>query len=358
MMAGDSPEGGAIAAQPGSLPEQTPQPRARRSSPFARWEALLLLLLLAICGANAAASPYFLDLRNLLDSTQNFSEKSLLALGMALVILGRDIDLSIAAMVALCSTAMGWLATRGMGTVGLVGASLLCGTALGAFNGALVTRLRLPAIVVTIGTVSLYRGISFIVLGDGAYTVFPEGFDVLGQGYLFETIPYAFVLLLVLAAAFYVLLHRTPIGRSLYAYGQNPDAARYSGIAVDRHRFWFFTLNGTLSGLAAAFLTSRIGATRPNLALGWDLEVIAIVLLGGVGISGGTGRMSGVILASFVMGMLTFGLGLRNVPGIAMSIVVGSLLVVSVALPAIVKKVSARSVSRGHPATPARKERN
>jgi rhamnose transport system permease protein len=245
---------------------------------------------------------------------------------------------------------MGWLATQRVGTAGLVGASLLCGTALGMFNGALVTGLGLRAIVVTIGTVSLFRGISFIVLGDGAYTVFPAGFDVLGQGYLFEAVPYAFVVLLVLAAAFYVLLHRTRIGRSLYAYGQNPDAARYSGIAVDAHRFWFFTLNGALSGLAAAFLTSRIGATRPNMALGWDLEVIAIVLLGGVGISGGTGRMSGVILAIFVMGMLTFGLGLRNVPGIAMSIVVGALLVVSVALPAIVRKISARSargLSRG-----------
>jgi len=211
------------------------------------------------------------------------------------------------------------------------------------FNGLLVTRLGLPAIVVTIGTVSLFRGISYIVLGDGAYTVFPDGFDVLGQGYLFGVVPYAFVVLLVLAAASHVLLHRTRIGRSIYAYGQNPDAARYSGIDVDGHRFWFFTLNGTLAGLAAAFLTSRIGATRPNLALGWDLEVIAIVLLGGIGISGGTGRMSGVILAIFVMGMLTFGLGLRNVPGIAMSVVVGGLLIVSVALPALIKKISARS---------------
>jgi rhamnose transport system permease protein len=349
---GDQTEGGVIAARPGPRTEPTPQPapKARRSSPLARWESVLLLLLIAICAGNTAASPYFLDVQNLLDSTQSFSEKSILALGMAFIILGRDIDLSIAAMVALCSTTMGWLATWGVGTAGLLGASLCCGTALGMFNGALVTRLGLPAIVVTIGTVSLFRGISYIVLGDGAYTVFPEGFDVLGQGYLFGMVPYAFVVLLLLAAAGYVLVHRTRIGRSLYAYGQNPDAARYSGIDVDAHRFWFFSVNGTLAGLAAAFLTSRIGATRPNLALGWDLEVIAIVLLGGIGISGGSGRMSGVILAIFVMGMLTFGLGLRNVPGIAMSIVVGGLLIVSVALPAILEKISARSgrgVARG-----------
>jgi rhamnose transport system permease protein len=346
IAAGDAPEGGVLGAQPQPTLAPTPEPKRRRARLRARWEGVLVLLLLAICAANAAASPYFLDVQNLFDSTQSFSEKSMLALGMALVILGRDIDLSVAAMVALCATALGWLATKGVGTAGLLSASVLCGTALGMFNGALVTRLGLPSIVVTIGTVSLFRGISFIVLGDGAYTEFPEGFDVLGQGYLLGVVPYALLVLLGLAAAFYVLLHRTRIGRNVYAYGQNPDAARYSGIDVEAHRFWFFAVNGSLSGLAAAFLTSRIGATRPNLALGWDLEVIAIVLLGGVGIAGGTGRMSGVILAIFVMGMLTFGLGLRNVPGIAMSIVVGSLLLVSVALPAVIKKVSSRKSPR------------
>jgi rhamnose transport system permease protein len=317
------------------------EPKRWRASWLASYQSMLVLLLVVICAANAWASPYFLDVQNLLDSTQSFSEKSLIALGMALVIVGRDIDLSVAAMVALCSTAMGWLASHGVGTLGLVVASLCCGSALGMFNGALVTRLGLPAIVVTIGTMSLFRGIASITLGDGAYTEFPEGFELLGQGYLFEWVPYEFIALVVLAAIFCVLLHRTRIGRNLYAYGQNPDAARYSGIDVDAYRFWFFTLNGGLCGLAAAFLTSRVGATRPNMALGWDLDAIAIVVLGGVGISGGTGSMGGVILAIFVMGMLTFGLGLRNVPGITMSIVVGALLIVSVALPAIAKKIAA-----------------
>jgi rhamnose transport system permease protein len=340
---GDEPNPGVLAAKA----DDRRQPKRRHASLIARWESVLVLLLLAVCAANTLASPYFLDARNLLDSTQSFSEKSIIALGMALVIIGRDIDLSIASMVALCSTVIGWLATRGVGSAGLLGASILTGAALGMFNGALVTGFGQPAIVVTIGTVSLFRGISYIVLGDGAYTAFPDGFEALGQGYFLELVPYEFIVLLVLAAVFYVLLHRTRIGRNLFAYGQNPDAARYSGIGVDAHRFWFFTLNGAMSGLAAALLTSRIGATRPNMALGWDLEVVAIVVLGGVGIAGGTGRMSGVILATFVMGMLTFGLGLRNVPGIAMSIVVGGLLIVSVALPAVVRKITARRGTAG-----------
>lgn len=327
------------------------EPRRGGLAWLSRWESVLVLLLVAVCAVNSWASPYFLDLQNLLDSTQSFSEKSMLALGMALLILGRDIDLSVASMLALCSTLMGWLASQGVGTPGLLVSSVACGTALGMFNGALVTRLGLPAIVVTIGTVSLFRGIAFIVLGDGAYTTFPEGFDVLGQGYLFGRVPYEFLVLMALCVLFYVLLHRTRIGRSVYAYGQSPEAARYSGIAVNAHRFWFFSLNGAVCGLAAAFLTSRIGATRPNMALGWDLEVIAIVVLGGVGISGGSGRMSGVILAALLMGMLTFGLGLRNVPGIAMSIVVGTLLIVSVALPACAKKLALKLPRRAEPAS-------
>ena len=307
-----------------------------------RWEVVLVLLLIAIIGVNAAMTPYFLDLQNLFDSTQLFSEKAIMALSMTLLIIGGDIDLSVASIVALASTAMGWLAARGVGTPGLVVASLAVGTAAGMFNGAIITRFKVPAIVVTIGTISLFRGIPSVVLGDGAYTEYPEGFSALGQGYLFDLVPYAFAVFAVLAAAFTVLLHRTIVGRNLYAYGHNPEAARYSGIPVDAQRFWLFTLNGAMCGLASVFLTARVEATRPNLALGWDLEVIAIVVLGGVGILGGTGTMPGVVLAIFVMGMFTFGLSLHNVAGIIMSIVVGVLLITAVALPIIARKLAAR----------------
>jgi rhamnose transport system permease protein len=307
-----------------------------------RWEAVLVLILLVICALNAVASPYFLEIHNLFDSTQAFTEKAIIALSMTLVIIGRDIDLSVASIIALCSTTMGWLALHGVATPGLLAASVLVGAAAGAFNGLLTARLHVPAIVVTIGTMSLFRGISYVALGDKAYTAYPADFWVLGQGALFGLVPYEFLVFAVLAAAFTVVLHRTVIGRNLYAYGNNPDAALYSGIAVDAHRFWFFTVNGTMSGLAAAFLTSRIGATRPNMATGWELEVIAVVVLGGVSILGGSGTLTGVILAVFVMGMLTFGLGLLNVPGIMMSIITGLLLIVAIAAPLLVRKLAGR----------------
>lgn len=309
-----------------------------------RWETVLIVILIAICVVNSIASPYFLDLHNLFDSSQAFTEKAIVALSMTLVIIGRDIDLSIAAIIALCSTVMGWLATLGVGTAGLLAAGIIAGTAAGAFNGFIITRFRIQAIVVTIGTMSLFRGISYVVLGDAAYTSYPEGFEELGQGTLGGLVPYELLIFAVLAIGFTVTLHRTIIGRRLLAYGNNPAAALHSGIDVDAHRFWFFTVNGAMSGLASVLLTSRIGATRPNMATGWELEVIAVVVLGGVSILGGSGSLPGVILAVFVMGMLTFGLGLMNVPGIMMSIITGLLLIVAIAAPLVIGRIMARRV--------------
>lgn len=305
-----------------------------------RWETILALILLAICAINALASPYFLNPHNLFDSTQSFSEKAMIVLSMTLVIIGRDIDLSVAANVALCSTAMGWLALHGWSTSSLLLASILVGTVAGMFNGFVITWFKVPAIVVTIGTLSLFRGIAYIVLGDQAYTSYPANFWELGQGYLFGMIPYEFLVFLGFAVLFYVLLHRTIIGRNLFAYGNNPEAALYSGIQVNAYRFGFFTLNGAMCGVAAAFLTSRIGATRPNMALGWDMETIAMVVLGGVSIMGGSGTMLGVLLSVFIMGMLTFGLGLVNIPGILMTVVVGCLLIGAIATPIVARKLA------------------
>jgi len=301
--------------------------------PLMRWEGILLAILAAICVFNSFASPHFLNVYNLFDSTQSFTEKAIIALSMMMVIIARDIDLSVASIIVLTSTAIGWLATLGVGAPGLLLIGLLVGAAAGAVNGALITRFGVPAIVVTIGTMSLFRGISYIALGDGAFTSYPEGFSEFGQGYLFAMIPYEFIAFLVLAVLFGIGLHRTVFGRDLFALGNNPTGALYSGIDVDRYRFWLFTLNGLMSGLAGVLFTSRVGATRPNMAQGWELDVVAMVVLGGVSIMGGSGTVPGVVVSVFVLGMLTFGLGLLNVPGIMMTIVVGLLLIAAIAIP-------------------------
>lgn len=302
-------------------------------------EALLLLLLALVVGANSLLSPYFLDIYNLADSTQNFSEKAIIVLSMTLVIIGREIDISVASIIALSGVLMGAAAASGMDTWAVVAVGLASGALAGAVNGLLVTWLDLPSIIVTIGSMSLYRGIAFIILGDKAYTDFPESFEAIGQGYFFnELVPTQFIIFILLAAVAWLFLHNTVYGRRLYAIGNNPVAASYSGIRVNNYRFSLLTLNGLMSGLAAVLLVSRISTARPNMANAWELEIITIAILGGVSIFGGSGRIPGVILAVLLIGMVQFGMQLINIPGIIMSIVTGVLLILSLVLPIVLGK--------------------
>jgi len=313
-----------------------------RSAVFS-WEMLLVLVAIAIFVINSIASPYFLNAWSLSDLTFNFTEKGLIALAMAMLIIAGEIDLSVAAIIALASTLMGMALQAGADTPTLVligvGVGLLCG----AFNGVLVTRLGLPSIVVTIGTMSLFRGVAYIILGDQAYKGYPESFAFFGQGYVGWVISFELVLFLVAALVFWFLLHRTSFGRTVFAIGNNPIAAAFSGVRVERVKFILFCLTGLMSGIAAVLITSRLGSTRPSIAQGYELEVITMVVLGGVNILGGAGSILGVVLAAVIMGLVTFGLGLMNVPGIVMSIFIGLLLIVVIALPIIWNRLRERS---------------
>lgn len=297
------------------------------------WEALLVAVAVAIFIANSLASPYFLDAWSLSDLTFNFTEKGLIALAMALLIISGEIDLSVAAIIAIASTMMGMAVQVGVDTPGLVLIGVGVGLACGAFNGLLVTGLGLPSIVVTIGTMSLFRGIAFITLGDQAYKGYPPSFAFFGQGYVWWVVSFELVLFLVAALAYGFLLHRTSFGRRVFAIGNNPVAAQFTGVRVGRIKFILFCLTGLMSGIAAVLITSRLGSTRPSIAQGYELEVITMVVLGGVSIMGGAGSALGVALAALIMGLVTFGLGLLNVPGIVMSIFIGLLLILVIALP-------------------------
>ena len=307
------------------------------------WQSLLFLIAVAIFILNCFATPYFLSPWSLSDATFNFTEKALIALAMALVIISGEIDLSVAAIIAFASTMMGFALQFGVGTPGLVAVGLLTGLVCGAFNGALVTGLGLPSIVVTIGTMSFFRGLSFIVLGDQAYKGYPDSFAFFGQGYVWWVISFEFILFLIMAVLFYILLHRSNFGRRVFVIGNNPVAAEFSGVRVRRTKLILFCLTGIMSGVAAVLLTSRLGSTRPSIAQGWELEVITMVVLGGVSILGGAGSILGVVLAAFIMGLVTFGLGLLNVPGIVMSIVIGGLLIAVIALPILAARLQKRN---------------
>jgi rhamnose transport system permease protein len=313
------------------------RPPRRLADFLLRWETILVCILALVIFVNTLLSPYFLDLYNLSDATVNFSEQAIIALAMALLILVRDIDLSVAAIIALCSLAMGECSDAGYGPAALVAVGLGAGALCGMLNGALVAGLGLPSIVVTIGTMSLFRGVPQVVLGDQAITHYPAAFESIGQGHVIEwpPIPISFALFLCLAVIVGVVLHFTRFGRAIYAIGSNPTAARFSGLEVARTRFFLFVLSGILSGLAAVLLTARIGSTRPNIAIGWELTVVTMVVLGGVSISGGSGSILGVVLSTFVIGMLTWGMSLANIPTIEISVFLGILLIVSIAIPSV-----------------------
>lgn len=308
--------------------------------PFDTWERVLLALLVLLLVGFGLGLEGFMTPHALADSTFNFSEKGLLALALALLIVAGEIDLSVAATMALSSLAMGMAMRAGAGMPLMILAAFATGALAGALNGWLVTAYRLPSIVVTIGTLSLYRGIALVALGDQAITGYPEPLSVLGNGYLGELVgvpwlivPLEFIVFLLMAAAVGTLLHRTVVGRRVYAIGANPVASRFSGIEVDRYRFWLFVFAGVAAALAAVMLTGRIGSTRPNIALGWELDAITMVILGGVAIEGGRGSIVGTVLAALLMGLFTFALGMLNVSGIVMSMLIGVLLVVAMVLP-------------------------
>ncbi|MFL6577715.1 MAG: ABC transporter permease, partial [Povalibacter sp.] len=264
-----------------------------------------------------------------------FTEKALIALPLAMLIIAGEIDISVAAIIALASVAMGLAAQTGASTPLLVGIGLGVGALAGVVNGVLVTVARVPSIVATIGTMTLFRGVAYAVLGDRVLKDYPKAFAQLGQGYAFGPVSIELCIFIVLATIAGIALHFSSWGRRVYAVGANALAARASGVAVDRYRFMLFALTGLCSGLAAVLLTARLGSTRPSIAQGWELEIIGMVILGGVSVWGGKGTIGGVVLAAVVLGLVSFGLGLLNVPGIVMSVIVGLLLIAVVAVPVV-----------------------
>ncbi len=316
---------------------------ARIAAALKSWESILTIVFVLVMFGGSFVSPYFLDPENLLDTTFNFMEKAVVALPMMFIILCGDIDVSVGSIVALSSLAMGAAAAAGADAATLAAIGLVVGLAAGFLNGYLIVKFDVPSIAVTIGTMSLYRGISQAVLGDQAYTKFPESFAWFGQGYLPGTpVPFELVLFLVLAVAVGLVLHKTTFGRKVYALGRNATAAKFSGVDVGRMRVVIFTATGLFCGIAAILLTSRIGSTRPNIATGLELDAITSVVLGGVAITGGFGGIFGVVVANFLLGYLKFGMGLVNVPGRVMNLVTGALLIVAILIPELIKRSEGR----------------
>lgn len=306
------------------------------------WEALLIVLLVLTFILGNALSPYFFTPFNFSLMVESFVEIAIMSLSMTLIIIAGEIDLSVASVLGLASVMMGVTWRAGIPLWLDIVIALLVGALAGLFNGVLVTRLGLPSLVVTLGTLALYRGLAYVILGSEAVSNFPSSYTGFGIGDVPGTlIPWTFVVFVILALLFLLILHRSWIGRQIYAIGNNKDAARFAGIRVAQVKLWLFVISGLLSALAGIIFTARISSARADNALGLELDVVTVVLLGGVNIFGGSGSLVGVILALFVVGGLRNALGLADISGDVQNTVIGTLLVLSVLAPNIVQRVRA-----------------
>jgi rhamnose transport system permease protein len=318
------------------------------------WDAVVILavVVVAIVGSltiDGVSSPRFWRF-----VTIEMIPIALIALPMTLIIITGEIDLSVASMLGLTCTVMGQLWFLGVTSLPvLIALCLLLGAALGAVNATFVTVFGLPSLAVTIGTLALYRGLAYVVLGDRAVANYPVDWTrQIISPIPGTTIPWFVLVVAGLAVVFGLILHATPIGRGLYAIGNNVDASSFSGINVARTKFWLFVVIGMVSALAGVYWTLRFASARADNGTGLELSVVAAVLLGGVSIFGGRGGLVGVVAAVVLLGVLRNALQLAYVPANTLTIVTGALLIASVVGPNVVAMARQRLRHRRSVAPP------
>ena len=292
-----------------------------------------LVLLIALVGALAILSVtanHFMTVGNLLNQGRLMTEVALVALPMTFIIITGGIDLSVGSIMGLTAILLGvFWQNVGMPLPLAVLAAIACAAACGFFNGLLITRVRVPPLIMTLATLALYRGLAEGISEARSVRGYPEWFFMLGQGEVLG-VPTQLWLLLVAVVVFWVILARTTFGRSLYAIGHNETAARYSAIKVDRIKLVIYTLSGLMAGIAGAIFVSRVSTTRSDMGTGLELDVIAAVVLGGTSIFGGIGTIGGTVLGFTLIQLLKNGLSLTGVKGDATIVVIGTVLILSI----------------------------
>src|ERR671919_810517 len=307
-----------------------------------RWELLLLGILGVVLAVNVSLSPFYLSFQNFVNVFQLSIEKVIVAVIMTFVIVNGEIDLSVAAVMGFAGSVLGALYAGGAPFGLAVVIALLAGAAAGFIHGVFVARMGLPSLVVTLAGLIGWRGAARILLEDRSSGDFPEWFDELGQTALVGRFSFALVFFFVLIVVGGVILQRSAFGRSVYVIGNNAEVARYSGINVARTKLTLLTLSAFVAGLAGVLFAARLGSVRANLAEGFELDIITMVLLGGVSIFGGSGNMVGVGLSVLIIRNLRNGLGLANIASTTQTGIIGALLIVSVLLPNLVDRFAGR----------------
>jgi rhamnose transport system permease protein len=297
------------------------------------WEGLLFALLVVIVAVNISYSPYFLGVENIVNLFQLSIEKIIVALIMTLVIISGEIDLSVASVMGLAACVLAWLYQMGVPMPLALVAALASGVLAGLFNGFWVAYVGLPSLAVTLAGLIGYRGVARILVEDRSIGNYPSWFNEIGQQELIGPLTLSILIFVILFVIVAVVLHRSGLGRLIYVIGNSPDAARYSGVKVRRVKMILFAASGFVSALAGLLYAARLGSVRGDMAQGFELDIITMVLLGGVSIFGGSGNFLGVGLSILVILSLRNGMGLANITGNTQTSVIGALLILSVLLP-------------------------
>ncbi|SDN78377.1 ABC transporter permease [Alkalicoccus daliensis] len=294
-------------------------------------EVILLLVLVGIVAFFAIMSDAFLTTNNMVNIIRQIAMLGIIAAGMTMVLLIGGIDLSVASNVAFTSVLMGLLMSTGVDPVLAIIIGILGGVAVGALNGLIITKVGIPALITTLGMLTIIRGVSFVTTGGYPVFGFPDGVRWFGTGYVLG-IPVPAIIMMVVFGAVYVLLYKTYLGRHIYALGGNQEAARLSGINTKKIQMMVYMISGFCSSIAGLILLGRLNSGQPNALQGFELEVVTAVVLGGVSIFGGQGRLIGVFLGVVILGVLSNGLVILNVGEFFQMVISGTVLLVAVGI--------------------------
>ncbi len=305
------------------------------------WEGFLLVALIFIVAFNSLKVPAYLSIGNQVNLFELSIEKIIVALVMAFVIINAEIDLSVASMMGLAACTLAYSYQQGAPMWAAILIALAIGALGGAFNGFWIAYVGLPSLVVTLAMMIGFRGFARVLLEDKSIGDFPAWFDTLGQQSLLGPFPLALITFFFLLIIAVIILQYSGFGRYVFVIGNNKDVARYSGVNVKRVKMSIFIASGAISALAGIFFAARLGSVRGDIATGFELDIITMVLLGGVSIFGGSGSLFGVLLSILIILNLRNGMSLLNITGHIQTGVIGVLLILSVIIPNISGDVQA-----------------
>ncbi|QZY54934.1 ABC transporter permease [Crassaminicella profunda] len=297
----------------------------------------ILVFLIFLCIVFSIASPYFLTIDNITIVLRQISIVGICTVGMTMIILTAGIDLSVGAMMALCSVILAKLMVAGVNIFLAIMITLLVGMILGLFNGFLINKIKISPLISTLGTMTIYRGITYIITKGLPVFGFPKSFSFIGQGYL-GMVPIPVIILILVYIAGFFILYFTKLGRYIYGIGGNEKASILSGIHVKKVKYMVYVMAGFLTALASIVMLSRINSALPNAGTGFELDVVTAVVLGGISVNGGEGKLAGVIIGSLIMGILSNGMILLNIGEYYQIVVKGIVLLTAVGIDNAVKR--------------------